>query len=174
MCIETVKAIPRPKALFEAIADSLRSRMLSHELPPGAAIDETLVARELGVSRTPVREAIKVLARDGLVTVTHRGSTYCNVTNFSAYELADLLKVTEYLETFYQEWEENPFVEELLQRVTEKLYLALGPAFIRVDVDAKRGLKVGRENGGPTAKNAKKALSDYFAWRRLEVAKLTI
>lgn len=84
------------------------------------------------------------------------------------------MKVTEYLETFYQEWEENPFVEELLQRVTEKLYLALGPAFIRVDVDAKRGLKVGRENGDPTAENAKQALSDYFAWRRLEVAKLAI
>jgi len=171
MSAPQIESIPRPKALFEAIADSLRSRILNHELPPGAAIDETSVARELGVSRTPVREAIKVLARDGLVTVAHRRINHCTVTEFSAFELADLLRITEHLEAFHHDWETNPFVQELLQRMTDKIHLALGPSFLMADLDAKQALHRKGADTPPAAHASKKALADYFAWRRLEVAK---
>ncbi|MBN8281930.1 GntR family transcriptional regulator [Zoogloea sp.] len=171
MTTPEIESIPRPKALFEAIADRLRSRILSHEIPPGAAIDESAVARELGVSRTPVREAIKVLARDGLVTVAHRRSNHCLVTEFSACELGDLLRITEHLEAFHHDWETNPFVQELLQRMTDKIHLALGPSFLMADLDAKQALHRKGADTPPAAHASKKALADYFAWRRLEVAK---
>lgn len=171
MSAPQIESIPRPKALFEAIADSLRSRILNHELPPGAAIDETSVARELGVSRTPVREAIKVLARDGLVTVAHRRINHCTVTEFSAFELADLLRITEHLEAFHHDWETNPFVQDLLQRVTDKIYLALGPGFLTADLDARQALTEREAPPDRARQAARKALTDYFVWRRLEVAK---
>ncbi len=173
MCAPMTDSIPRPKALFESIADALRTRILNHELPPGSAIDETLLARELEVSRTPVREAIKVLTRDGLVTVAHRKTKHCTVTEFTAFELAELLKITEHLEVFHHDWDANPFVQDLLQRVTDKLYLALGPSFLMADIDAKQAQK--GEGRGPghdrPGQSSRQALADYFVWRRLEVAK---
>lgn len=171
MTTPEIESIPRPKALFEAIADRLRSRILSHEIPPGAAIDESAVARELGVSRTPVREAIKVLARDGLVTVAHRRSNHCTVTKLSACELADLLRITEHLEAFHHDWETNPFVQDLLQRMTDKIHLALGPSFLLADIDAKQTLNGKSADLTLADKTSKKALADYFVWRRLEIAK---
>lgn len=168
--MQNLDIIPRPKALFEAIADSLRDRILTHELPPGTPIDECAVARELGVSRTPVREALKVLARDGLVTVEHRRTNNCTVTEYSPLELAALLRLIEYLEIFQCEWNDNRFVPELVQRVTDKLYLAVGPGFFSADMEAKKEFrsyttKASGRDGRPGG------LANYFAWRRLEVAK---
>lgn len=168
--MQDVHIIPRPTALFEAIADSLRDRILTHALPPGAVIDECAVARELGVSRTPVREALKVLARDGLVTVAHRRSSHCTVTEYSPEELAALLKLIEHLETFHLQWHDNPFAGELIRRMTDKLYLAVGPDFLSADGEAKRDLEV-RISGGRSQEEALRRLSDYFSWRRLEVAR---
>lgn len=163
--MQNLDIIPRPTALFEAIADSLRERILTHELPPGTQIDECAVARELGVSRTPVREALKVLARDGLVTVAHRRTSNCTVTEYSPLELAALLKLIEHLEHFQCEWKDNSFVLELIQRVTDKLYVAVGPEFFSADVKARKEFEPQTEKG---------LLSDYFAWRRLEIARLVM
>lgn len=55
------------RALFEVIADHLRERILGHELAAGMPLDEFELASYYGVSRTPVREAIKVLAHEGLL-----------------------------------------------------------------------------------------------------------
>lgn len=57
----------KPRALYEVIADHLRERILGHELAAGAVLDEAGLARHYGVSRTPVREAIKVLHHEGLL-----------------------------------------------------------------------------------------------------------
>ena len=157
--------IPRPTALFEAIADSLKERILAYVLPPGAAIDECALARELGVSRTPVREAIKVLARDGLVRVAHRRPGHCTVTAWSQDDLAELLRFIEHLDSFPHADHDNPFAEELIQKLTDRLYLAVGPAFATADQDARRRL----EHPASAA-----SLTAYFAWRRLEVARRTM
>ena len=49
-------------ALYEQVAERLRNRIFAHELPPGAWVDEQTLAEEFGISRTPLREALKVLA----------------------------------------------------------------------------------------------------------------
>ncbi|WP_263119682.1 GntR family transcriptional regulator [Cellulomonas fimi] len=53
----------------EAVYASIRSRVLTLELAPGAPLSENELAAELGVSRTPVREGLILLAREGLVHV---------------------------------------------------------------------------------------------------------
>lgn len=53
--------------LPEHLANRLRRAILRGRLPPGAAIKERDTAAELGVSRTPMREAIRILAKEGLV-----------------------------------------------------------------------------------------------------------
>lgn len=62
--------------LGERIAAQLRERILDGDLAPGAPLVEVALAAELGVSRAPVREALRILGLDGLVeTVPYRGTT---------------------------------------------------------------------------------------------------
>ncbi len=52
-----------------AVYETLRRRVLTLELPPGASLSENELAAQLGVSRTPVREGLILLAEEGLVQV---------------------------------------------------------------------------------------------------------
>ena len=65
-----------PRALYEEVAELLRQRIFSRELEPGSWIDELKIAEEYGISRTPLREALKVLAAEGLVTMKVRRGAY--------------------------------------------------------------------------------------------------
>ena len=86
-----------PRALYEEVAERLRQRIYARELAPGDWIDELKIAEELGISRTPLREALKVLAAEGLVTMKVRRGAY--VTETSAKDLADVYHLLELLET---------------------------------------------------------------------------
>ena len=69
------------RALYEDVADQLRQRIFARALEPGAWIDELKIAAELGISRTPLREALKVLAVEGLVTMKPRRGAYVAETS---------------------------------------------------------------------------------------------
>lgn len=84
------------RALYEEVAELLRQRIFSRELPPGAWIDELKIAEELGISRTPLREALKVLAAEGLVTAVPRRG--CQVTELSEDDAQQLFPVMALLE----------------------------------------------------------------------------
>jgi DNA-binding GntR family transcriptional regulator len=64
------------RALYEDVAERLRGQIFARELEPGAWIDEMRLAAEYGISRTPLREALKVLATEGLVTMKPRRGAY--------------------------------------------------------------------------------------------------
>src|SRR6056300_911348 len=51
----------------EQVADYIRSLILSGELAPGSAVEEAAIAKNLSISRAPVREAMQVLVREGLI-----------------------------------------------------------------------------------------------------------
>ena len=70
-----------PRALYEEVAEQLRQRIFSGELEPGSWIDELRLAEEYGISRTPLREAVKVLAAEGLVTMKVRRGAYVTEVN---------------------------------------------------------------------------------------------
>jgi len=62
---------------------AIRDRVLTLQLPPGSPIDEDELIRELGIGRTPIREAIKRLALEDLVTVYPRRGTFVSDINIS-------------------------------------------------------------------------------------------
>ena len=86
-----------PRALYEEVAERLRQRIFSRELEPGSWIDELRIAQDYGISRTPLREALKVLAAEGLVTMKVRRGAY--VTEVSAQDLADVYHLLSLLES---------------------------------------------------------------------------
>jgi DNA-binding GntR family transcriptional regulator len=91
----TTAAKPRPTRA-EAIAARLADDIVAGRLKPGAALDETALAARCGVSRTPVREALRQLAATGLVqAVPRRG---CVVAVPDAAQLAEMFVVMAELE----------------------------------------------------------------------------
>ena len=86
-----------PRALYEEVAELLRQRIFNRELPPGGWIDELKIAEEYGISRTPLREALKVLAAEGLITMKVRRGAY--VTEVSEKDLADVYHLLALLES---------------------------------------------------------------------------
>jgi DNA-binding GntR family transcriptional regulator len=83
----------REKAYFH-----LQRKILSGELPPGTLLSEASIARELGSSRTPLREAVRQLATEGLLReIPNRGSL---VVEFSKRDVAELYELREALEVY--------------------------------------------------------------------------
>ena len=74
----------------------MRTRIYAHELPPGGWIDEQALALEYGISRTPLREALKVLAAEGLVLLKPRRG--CYVTQLSEQDIDEVFPVMAMLE----------------------------------------------------------------------------
>ena len=86
-----------PRALYEEVAERLRQRIFRRELEPGSWIDELKLAEEFGISRTPLREALKVLATEGLITMKVRRGAY--VTEVSEQDLAEVYHLLALLES---------------------------------------------------------------------------
>lgn len=96
-------------ALYEQVAERLRSRIFGHELAPGSWIDEQALAKEYGISRTPLREALKVLASEGLVVLKPRRG--CYVTELSEQDIDEVFPVMAMLE--------GRVAEEAARRITD-------------------------------------------------------
>lgn len=86
-----------PKPLYIEVAELVRQRIYNRELAPGSWIDEMKMVEEFGISRTPLREALKVLAAEGLVTMKVRRGAY--VTEVSEQDLRDVYHLLALLES---------------------------------------------------------------------------
>ncbi|MGI5848691.1 MAG: GntR family transcriptional regulator [Christensenellales bacterium] len=74
----------------------IKDKLLNLEFEPGSRIREDLLANEISMSRTPVREAINQLAAEGLITIIPRKGIFC--IDFSLNEIKGLLDVRQSLE----------------------------------------------------------------------------
>ena len=94
----SVESLPKleRRTLAERIAEQLRDLVLLEKLVPGAAIPERETALALGVSRTPLRESLRILAAEGLVEIEPNRAP--RVANPSLEELDNLLQVQGALE----------------------------------------------------------------------------
>ncbi|MEN9379318.1 MAG: hypothetical protein RJB15_996 [Pseudomonadota bacterium] len=81
---------------IEDVAERLREQIFAHELAPGSWLDEQSLAIAFGISRTPMREAIKVLASEGLVTIKMRRGAY--VTEIARNDLEQIFTILSLLE----------------------------------------------------------------------------
>lgn len=84
----------RRTRLVDDIADQLRELILSERLEPGQQLRQVELADQLGVSRTPLREAFRLLEGDGLVRSSN-GNNTVEVIDYSVSELVALLEVRE-------------------------------------------------------------------------------
>ena len=96
--------------LSDQAYEVLRDSILRRELPPGYRLDLDDLQSQLGVSRTPLKEAIGRLATEGLITVVPRRGSY--VTELTAHDVAERFDVRQILEL--------GAVEEIIDRLTEE------------------------------------------------------
>ncbi len=86
-----------PRALYQDVAELLRQQIYARTLEPGSWIDEQKLSAGFGISRTPLREALKVLAAEGLVTMKVRRGAY--VTEMSPDDVAQVYHLLSLLES---------------------------------------------------------------------------
>lgn len=84
------------KPLRDVVFENLREAIVEGRLKPGQRLMEVQLAEQLGVSRTPVREAIRKLELEGLVVMLPRKGAY--VANMSLKDLKDVLEIRASLE----------------------------------------------------------------------------
>lgn len=85
-----------PQSMHDQVADTLRQEIFSGSLAPGAFVDETALSERLQISRTPLREALKVLAAEGLVR--HEPRRGCFVNEVTERDLDEIFPVMALLE----------------------------------------------------------------------------
>jgi len=91
-----LKRVAVPTSRTELVAEMLRASILSSGLPAGSRLDLDEIASQIGVSRMPVREAVKRLEAEGLVTIfPHRGIEVARLDPAEIEEIFDLRIVLE-------------------------------------------------------------------------------
>src|SRR5690348_8758523 len=88
--MNAMKRIQRVPDLRSQIYDRLRSAIRSGVYPPGTRLVENDVARDLGVSRTPAREALALLTRDGMLI---REARSFKLPNFDAQQITEVFEI---------------------------------------------------------------------------------
>lgn len=83
-------------SLHDEVAAQLRERIFAGQLPPGTFLDEVRLAQEMNISRTPLREALKVLTAEGLVR--HEPRRGCFVNEVTEQDLDEIFPVIALLE----------------------------------------------------------------------------
>ena len=84
------------KPLREIVYEELKRQIMIGEIPPGTRMMEVELADDMGVSRTPIREAIRKLEKEGLVSIEPRRGAYAS--EISIKDMVDVLEVREFLE----------------------------------------------------------------------------
>jgi DNA-binding GntR family transcriptional regulator len=84
----TVGETLRHDSLARSAADWIAAHIISGDIKPGEKLTETALAERMGISRSPVREALQALSRDGLITVEPRRGA--RVNRLDAQDAADL------------------------------------------------------------------------------------
>ena len=84
------------RPLREIVYEELKRQIMIGEIPPGTRMMEVELAEDMGVSRTPIREAIRKLEKEGLVSIEPRRGAYAS--DISIKDMVDVLEVREFLE----------------------------------------------------------------------------
>lgn len=97
MTAEIGRIIKRPVSLREEVYTAIHAQLMSHKIPPGGRIAVDSLVRELGVSQTPIREALSQLEAQGLVVKTHLIG-YCAAHQLDKRRLDELYELRLLLE----------------------------------------------------------------------------
>jgi DNA-binding GntR family transcriptional regulator len=117
------------KPLREMVSDTLREAIVAGTLKPGERLMEIQLAEELGVSRTPVREAIRKLELEGFVIMIPRRGTY--VADLSIKDVNDVFEIRTALDVLAAGLAVERITEEELEQL-ERLLVQIG-AYIELE-----------------------------------------
>jgi len=84
--------IDRGRPIPDQVYALLRRTIVTLRLPPGAAIIEKGITRQLGISRTPVRDAVRLLAEEGLIDIKPQSGTFVALINREQLEEGRLIR----------------------------------------------------------------------------------
>lgn len=129
--------IIRPKSLKELVVEELRTRIIDGRMRLGAGLSENVLAAELGISKTPVREALMQLKLEGLVEVQPQRGTY--VFRLAADQVVMISELREILEIAAVATAIERNHAALVARMT-RLYEGMREAFDANDTVAYRNL----------------------------------
>src|SRR5215831_11596322 len=118
--------IPR-QSLTSAVAEKLRDKIVRGEVAEGEQLRQDAIAREFQVSRIPVREALRQLEAEGLITIIpHRGAVVSSLSPNDIEELFEMraLLEAEVLRASIPNLQESDFAraEQVLQRYEQALW----------------------------------------------------
>jgi DNA-binding GntR family transcriptional regulator len=120
-----------PGLIRERVVSALRDAIIAGRLKPGERIRERELVSLLGVSRSPLREAIRILETEGFITsLAHRGA---RVSEVSAVDLHDMLDVRIMLESFAARLFIERLDEAVLRAMEEQVERSRAPGY-RVDL----------------------------------------
>ncbi|HJB25044.1 MAG TPA: GntR family transcriptional regulator [Firmicutes bacterium] len=104
-------------SLSTRVFEELEEGILSGQIPSGESLIELKLSSEMGVSRTPVREAIRMLEQKGLVQIIpNKGAV---VLGISEKDLKDIYTIRMYIEGLASRWAAEHISEEQAQELTE-------------------------------------------------------
>jgi GntR family transcriptional regulator of vanillate catabolism len=121
--------VARPSRLMEAIVGQLRDLIIEGSLAPGSILRQTELAERLGVSRTPLREALLSLEREGLVESTAGGmSTAAQLTLQQAREAMEVRALVDgsVARLLALEGLKGPLRDQLLGHISQMEHAAAG------------------------------------------------
>ena len=120
------------KPLREVVAETLREAIVNGILKPGERLMEIQLAEELGVSRTPVREAIRKLELEGFVVMIPRRGTY--VADLSIKDINEVFEIRTALDVLAAGLAVERITEDELEQL-ERLLVEIGELIDEGDID---------------------------------------
>lgn len=85
-------------SLVSSVEDGIRKALVAGHIKPGERLVEAKIAKDMGISRAPVREAFRILEQQGLITISPRKGAY--VTAISRKDVEEVFSLREVLECF--------------------------------------------------------------------------
>ncbi len=111
------KGAQHPKPLRETVYDEIKLKILQGKIPPKTRLMEVPLAEQMGVSRTPVREAIRKLEEEQLVTIEPQHGAYAS--DISKQDILDVLEVRLDVESLAARLAAERITKEKLDRLTK-------------------------------------------------------
>ena len=155
--------------LVDLVYEKLEAGILSQKHKQGEALIEMNISSDLGVSRTPVREAIRMLEQKGLVKMLpHRGAV---VVGIDRKDLEDIYTIRMYVEGLSAKWAAGIITEGQLQTLTEivdlqEFYQIKNSAMKINELDSRFHEQIYRYSGSRTLQHILSELHHTIQWFR--------
>lgn len=128
----SVNTQPPHRTLRSWVYQTLRERIIAGDLAPGEALVEAHLANELGISRSPIREALRQLGQDGLIVTLPNSAT--TVSTMDAFDIDQVFEVRDLLESCL-------VAHAAIARTAEELNECAGLVGLMPDVAAREDIR---------------------------------